>query len=104
MQQSTPYLSFRGITMTFPGVKGAFAATGLLFLLTRYAKLGMSPTGLILAGVALSSFFSAISQTLSLQFDLNQELAFWFIGGAPSPTAVLVKATTKFGLKWRLPL
>ncbi|MBL2582222.1 lantibiotic ABC transporter ATP-binding protein, partial [Klebsiella pneumoniae] len=21
MQQSTPYLSFRGITMTFPGVK-----------------------------------------------------------------------------------
>ncbi|MFR3732618.1 MAG: FecCD family ABC transporter permease [Enterococcus sp.] len=65
---------------------GAFAATGLLFLLTRYAKLGMSPTGLILAGVALSSFFSAISQTLSLQFDLNQELAFWFIGGAANVT------------------
>ena len=39
---------------------GAFVATALLFLLTRYAKLGMSPTGLILAGVALSSFFSAI--------------------------------------------
>lgn len=65
---------------------GAFAATGLLFLLTRYAKLGMSPTGLILAGVALSSFFSAISQTLSLQFDLNQEIAFWFIGGAANVT------------------
>lgn len=65
---------------------GAFAATALLFLLTRYAKLGMSPTGLILAGVALSSFFSAISQTLSLQFDLNQELAFWFIGGAANVT------------------
>ena len=65
---------------------GAFAATALLFLLTRYAKLGMSPTGLILAGVALSSFFSAISQTLSLQFDLNQELAFWFIGGAGNVT------------------
>lgn len=65
---------------------GAFAATALLFLLTRYAKLGMSPTGLILAGVALSSFFSAISQALSLQFDLNQELAFWFIGGAANVT------------------
>ena len=40
----------------------------------------MTPTGLILAGVALRFFFffSAISQVLSLQFDLNQDLAFWF--------------------------
>ena len=59
---------------------GAFLATSFLFCLTKYSRIGMTPTGLILAGVALSSFFSAISQVLSLQFDLNQDLAFWFIG------------------------
>jgi iron complex transport system permease protein len=65
---------------------GAFLATAFLFLLTKYSRIGMTPTGLILAGVALSSFFSAISQVLSLQFDLNQDLAFWFIGGAANVT------------------
>lgn len=65
---------------------GAFLATTFLFLLTRFSRLGMSPTGLVLAGVALSSFFAAISQTLSLRFDLNQDLAFWFVGGAANVT------------------
>jgi iron complex transport system permease protein len=73
---------------------GAFIATAFLFLLTKYARLGMSPTGLILAGVALSSFFSAISQTLSLQFDLNQDLAFWFIGGAANVTWAQLRFVT----------
>ncbi|EQC77617.1 ABC-type Fe3+-siderophore transportsystem,permease component [Enterococcus sp. HSIEG1] len=36
---------------------GAFLATSFLFLLTKYSRIGMTPTGLILAGVALSSFF-----------------------------------------------
>jgi iron complex transport system permease protein len=65
---------------------GAFLATSCLFLLTKYSRVGMTPTGLILAGVALSSFFSAISQVLSLQFDLNQDLAFWFVGGPANVT------------------
>ena len=53
----------------------------------------MTPTGLILAGVALSSF-SAISQVLSLQFDLNQDLAFWFIGGAANVTWTQLQVIT----------
>jgi len=42
----------------------------------------------------LSSFFSAISQVLSLQFDLNQDLAFWFIGGAANVTWTQLQVIT----------
>lgn len=73
---------------------GAFLATSFLFLLRKYSRIGMMPTGLILAGVALSSFFSAISQVLSLQFDLNQDLAFWFIGGAANVTWTQLQVIT----------
>lgn len=67
--------------VVFFSFAGAFIGTGIIFLITRYSTVGMSPTRLILAGVAISAFFSAVSQALALQFDLQQDLAFWFIGG-----------------------
>lgn len=47
--------------------------------------MGMNPLQLILAGVAISSF-TAISQALTQFFNLQQDLAFWFVGGAANIT------------------
>ena len=54
----------------------------------------MTPTGLILAGVALSSFFLRLVKYYLLQFDLNQDLAFWFIGGAANVTWTQLQVIT----------
>lgn len=65
---------------------GALGAAGFIFLLTRFSTVGLSPVRLVLAGVAISSLFSALSQSLSLFFDLQQDIAFWFIGGVAAIT------------------
>lgn len=60
---------------------GALLATVIIFLMIRVGRGGMMGTTLVLAGVAIGSFFSSISQALSLVFDLRQDLAFWYVGG-----------------------
>lgn len=65
---------------------GAFFAAFLIFFVSRRAITTLTPTRLILAGVAISSLFSALSQALSLIFDLQQDIAFWFVGGVANIT------------------
>ncbi len=65
---------------------GSFAVTLLVFGFLQFSKMGMNPLQLILAGVAISSFFTAISQALTQFFNLQQDLAFWFVGGAANIT------------------
>lgn len=65
---------------------GAFVATLLIFCITQFSRTGRSEVGLVLAGVAISSFFQALSQGVGLFFNLQQDLAFWFIGGTANVT------------------
>ncbi|GEK36797.1 FecCD family ABC transporter permease [Enterococcus thailandicus] len=65
---------------------GALAVTILVFGFLKFSKMGINPVQLILAGVAISSFFTAISQALTQLFNLQQDLAFWFVGGAANIT------------------
>jgi len=58
---------------------GSLVVTLFVFGLLRFSKL-------ILAGVAISTFFTAISQALTQLFNLQQDLAFWFVGGAANVT------------------
>lgn len=78
-----PNQSLGAVVFSFIGA--CFAAV-CIYLVTRFSAQGISPVRLVLAGVAFSSFFSALSQSLSLFFDLQQDLAFWFVGGAASVT------------------
>lgn len=65
---------------------GSFLVTLLVFFCLSLSRVGMNPIQLILIGVAISSFFTAISQALTQLFDLQQDLAFWFVGGAANIT------------------
>lgn len=65
---------------------GSFVVTIFVFGFLRFSRMGMNPIQLILAGVATSAFFTAISQALAQLFNLQQDLAFWFVGGAANIT------------------
>lgn len=65
---------------------GALGATLLIFCITQFSQNTRNEVGLILAGIAISGFFQAVSQGLGLYFNLQQDLAFWFIGGTANVT------------------
>ncbi|MGM0167193.1 iron complex transport system permease [Enterococcus sp. AZ135] len=60
---------------------GASVSIVLIYLVSSKVSFGLSPIRIVLLGAALSSFFAAISQSISLLFDLNQDMTFWFVGG-----------------------
>ncbi|MFV0561434.1 MAG: FecCD family ABC transporter permease [Enterococcus sp.] len=66
----------------FASLIGSFAVTFLVFGFLKLSRIGINPVQLLLAGVSISTFFTAISQALTQLFDLGQDLAFWFVGGA----------------------
>lgn len=72
------------------GVLGSFIGASvslfLIYLVSTKISFGLSPVRIILLGAALSSFFTAISQSISLLFDLNQDMTFWFVGGTSNLT------------------
>ncbi|OJG80826.1 ferrichrome transport system permease FhuB [Enterococcus ratti] len=65
---------------------GSLLVTLFVFGFLSFSKMGMNPIQLVLAGVAINSFFTAISQALTQLFDLQQDFAFWFVGGAANIT------------------
>jgi iron complex transport system permease protein len=65
---------------------GSLLVTLLVFGFLRFSRMGMNPIQFILAGVAISAFFTALSQALTQLFHLQQDLAFWFVGGAANIT------------------
>lgn len=77
---------------------GAALATGLVFLVNRYSKGTASPIRLVLAGTAINSLLAALSQCIALYFNLSQDLAFWFVGGAANVTWVQLQIILPFFL------
>ncbi|MGX7204002.1 FecCD family ABC transporter permease [Enterococcus pingfangensis] len=72
------------------GVLGSFLGASvsilLIYFVSKRVSFGLSPIRIVLLGAALSSFFAAISQSISLLFDLNQDMTFWFVGGTANLT------------------
>ncbi|WP_125714879.1 FecCD family ABC transporter permease [Companilactobacillus kedongensis] len=74
-----PHLSTQGTTIF--SVFGAAFTSVLVFIISSLKKSQTSPTILVLAGMAISAFFTAISEGLALLLHLKQDLAFWHFGG-----------------------
>lgn len=70
-----PYLYL--VLLSFAGV--LFSAL-IVFAVVYFSKSRMTPLKLILAGVAVTLFFSSLSAALQLYFDVGQEIAFWSAG------------------------
>ncbi|MBO0454103.1 MULTISPECIES: FecCD family ABC transporter permease [Enterococcus] len=60
---------------------GALVSILLIYLVSTKVSFGLSPVRIVLLGAALSSFFTAVSQSIGLLFNLNQDMTFWFVGG-----------------------
>lgn len=59
---------------------GALFSAVIVLAAGALGREGMTPLKLILAGVAVSLFFSALSTALQLYFNIGQDIAFWFAG------------------------
>lgn len=73
---------------------GALFSVMIVLAAVAFGRDGMTPLKLILAGVAVSLFFSALSTALQLYFNIGQDIAFWFAGaiqniGWPHLAAIL---------------
>lgn len=62
-------------------IVGAAASAGLIFCISTARHVQLDPTILVLAGIAISSLLTAISEGLALILQLKQDLAFWYFGG-----------------------
>ncbi|MCT3287733.1 FecCD family ABC transporter permease [Lactiplantibacillus pentosus] len=62
-------------------VVGAAVSAGLIFMISTARHVQLDPTILVLAGIAISSLLTAISEGLALVLQLKQDLAFWYFGG-----------------------
>lgn len=59
---------------------GALFSALIVLGVAFFGRAGMSPLKLILAGVAVTLFFGALSTAFQLYFDTGQEIAFWSAG------------------------
>ena len=60
---------------------GAGVSVALISYLSNHSIRGASPMRLTLVGAGISALFLSFSQFLAIQFNLSQELTFWFLGG-----------------------
>lgn len=67
--------------LTFASFAGAGIAVVLVFLVGSYSTSGLTPVKLALAGVAIGTLLSSISSIISLHFNLEKQMSFWFAGG-----------------------
>lgn len=65
---------------------GSAISVAAVFFGSQKTGTGIDSVRLLLLGTALSAFFSAISQGLSMMFNLNQDLVFWYVGGTANIT------------------
>lgn len=94
----------------------AFAGLGFSYFLARHARFGGSVIRLVLAGIAVSAFFSAGVGALKYLADPTtqlQEITFWLLGGLQSITwlqfwsiapAVSISLFVVYRMRWRLNL
>lgn len=75
----------------FPGISynflilfsflGAGLSVALVYGIGSLSRKGVTPIRLVLAGSAVTALFTALSEGVSIYFNLSQDLAFWFAGG-----------------------
>lgn len=70
------------LTAIIASFLGAFVALMVIYIASSKLSIGFNPIRIVLLGAALSAFFSAISQSISLVFQLNQDMTFWYVGGS----------------------
>ncbi|MRG87777.1 FecCD family ABC transporter permease [Salinibacillus xinjiangensis] len=60
---------------------GAGVAVVLVFMVGSFSASGLTPAKLALAGVAIGTMLSSLSNILALHFQLEKQLGFWLAGG-----------------------
>ncbi|WP_420538928.1 FecCD family ABC transporter permease [Paenibacillus polymyxa] len=60
---------------------GAALAVVMVYGTSAISKSGITPVRLVLAGAAVTALLSALGDTISLYFNVGQDLAFWYAGG-----------------------
>ncbi|AQY50754.1 iron ABC transporter permease [Listeria weihenstephanensis FSL R9-0317] len=65
---------------------GAALGCFMVFGVSSLVRGGLSPTRLVLAGAAVASLLTALSEGIAIYFKLSQDLAFWFAGGVAGVT------------------
>lgn len=73
-----PHLSYPYLVLL--SFAGALFSALIVFAAVFFSKSRMTPMKLILAGVAVTLFFSSLSAALQLYFDVGQDIAFWSAG------------------------
>lgn len=73
-----PHLSYPYLVLL--SFVGALFSALIVFAAVFFSKSSMTPLKLILAGVAVTLFFSSMSAALQLYFNVGQEIAFWSAG------------------------
>lgn len=60
---------------------GAGMAAAIVFTIGSFAKGGLSPVKLALAGTAVGALLSSISSAIAIRFHVAQDISFWYAGG-----------------------
>lgn len=60
---------------------GAALSISIIYYISNHSIRGATPLRLTLVGAGISALFLSFSQLIAIQFNLNQELAFWTVGG-----------------------
>ncbi|PZE22287.1 FecCD family ABC transporter permease [Paenibacillus xerothermodurans] len=74
---------------------GAAVGAALVFGVSSFARGGLTPLRLTLAGAAVSSLLIALSEGIAILFRIGQDLAFWYAGG--------LGGTQWLQIKWSFP-
>ncbi|MBM7590360.1 iron complex transport system permease protein [Brevibacillus fulvus] len=61
---------------------GAVGSTISIYLLGSASANGLTPVRLTIAGAVVAALLSSLSAGIAIYFDLAQDLAFWYAGGA----------------------
>lgn len=69
------------VGLTIASLAGAGVAVVLVFMVGSLSTSGLTPVKLALAGVAIGTMLSSISSLISLHFQLEKQMGFWFAGG-----------------------
>src|SRR5699024_6259329 len=69
------------IYIVFVSFLGAGLGAGIVFGIGSLSKNGLTPMRIILAGVAVTALFTALSEGISIYFKISQDMAFWYAGG-----------------------
>lgn len=70
---------------------GAGIGTGLVYGTGYFAKGGLTPVRLALAGAVVSALLVGVSQAIAIVFQINYTLAFWEAGGVSAADWMQVK-------------